>query len=229
MHAFSTQRVGDSPVRRSLSVLDTVQIARPCPADWNAMNSVPGQARARVRHCEDCSLRVYNLSALKRAEAEELLRSSEGRLCIRLYRREDGTVLTTDCSFFRRVADTSAAGARRAAWLATCGLAALMGSAVWASSLIRDPGGNGPRPSIVQSGLDRLAQIRPIDRFISWLSPSPAQGMVPSGWGPPGTFIAGSPAVMGDFAQGEFQPPDPMPRTPPEQWLGSETDQTVPL
>ena len=114
-------------------------------------------------------------------------------------------------------------------WLATCGLAALMGSAVWASSLIRDPGGNGPRPSIVQSGLDRLAQIRPIDRFISWLSPSPAQGMVPSGWGPPGTFIAGSPAVMGDFAQGEFQPPDPMPRTPPERWLGSETDQTVPL
>ena len=229
MHAFSTQRVVDPPVRRSLSVLDTVQIARPCPADWNAMNSVPGQARERVRHCEDCNLRVYNLSALRRADAEELLRSSEGRLCIRLYRREDGTVLTRDCSFFRRVAGTSAAGARRAAWLATCGLAALMGSAVWASALIRDPG-SAPRTNIVRSGLDQLAQIRPIDRFVAWLRPAPAQGTGQTGWGPPGTWIAGagSGVVMGDTAQGEFQRPDPMPRKL-EQWLACGNEPDIPL
>ena len=163
MHAFSS-RIPAAPIRRSLSVLDTVQIARPCPADWHAMNSVPGQARDRVRHCKDCNLRVYNLSALKRADAEELLRCSEGRLCIRLYRREDGTVLTRDCSFLRRVIDTSAAGARRAAWFATCTLAAVMGSAVFASALMRHPAGNTPRTTIVQRGLDRLAQISPIDR-----------------------------------------------------------------
>ena len=50
-----------------------------------------------VRFCDHCRLNVYNLSALTRVEAEALLASTEGKLCARLYRRSDGTVLTKDC------------------------------------------------------------------------------------------------------------------------------------
>jgi hypothetical protein len=51
----------------------------------------------RVRHCQECQLNVYNLSEMTRAEAEHLIASREGRLCIRFYHREDGTILTRDC------------------------------------------------------------------------------------------------------------------------------------
>ncbi len=51
----------------------------------------------RVRFCDQCSLHVYNLSAMSRQAAEALISEKEGHLCVRLYRRADGTVLTTDC------------------------------------------------------------------------------------------------------------------------------------
>jgi len=51
----------------------------------------------RKRFCGDCKLNVYNLSDMTRREAENLLLSSEGRLCIRFFRRADGTVLTKNC------------------------------------------------------------------------------------------------------------------------------------
>jgi hypothetical protein len=51
----------------------------------------------RVRLCASCQLHVYNLSAMPREEAEELIEQTEGRLCIRLYLRHDGTMLTQDC------------------------------------------------------------------------------------------------------------------------------------
>lgn len=67
-----------------------------------------------VRFCNHCRLNVYNLSELSKAEAEALLVSSEGRLCARLYRRSDGTVLTKDCpvglqALRRRMAHSAAA------------------------------------------------------------------------------------------------------------------------
>ena len=42
-------------------------------------------------------MNVYNLSGMTRRQAEELLINSEGRLCVRFYRRRDGTILTKDC------------------------------------------------------------------------------------------------------------------------------------
>ena len=51
----------------------------------------------RVRFCRQCSKNVFNLSGLSRADAEALLHKAEGRLCIALHRRTDGTVLTRDC------------------------------------------------------------------------------------------------------------------------------------
>jgi hypothetical protein len=73
-------------------LLENVRIGTPCNARWSAM-----EGDARVRFCGECGKNVYNLSALPRAEAERLLEEREGRICIRLYKRADGTVMTADC------------------------------------------------------------------------------------------------------------------------------------
>ncbi len=72
--------------------LNNIKIASPCSADWNAM-----MGGERKRYCGDCKLNVYNLSGMSKTEAENLLINSEGRLCVRFYRRPDGTILTKDC------------------------------------------------------------------------------------------------------------------------------------
>ena len=43
------------------------------------------------------SCNVYNLSDMTEEEALKLVEEREGRLCVRFYQREDGTVLTSDC------------------------------------------------------------------------------------------------------------------------------------
>lgn len=72
--------------------LDRVQIATPCTASWDDM-----VGDDRVRHCAACALEVFNLWEMTRAKATSLLRERTGRLCLRLYRRLDGTILTRDC------------------------------------------------------------------------------------------------------------------------------------
>lgn len=72
--------------------LDSVKVASPCSEAWEKMS---GDERARF--CAACSLTVYNLSAMSRADAEALILKKEGRLCVRFYRRADGTILTADC------------------------------------------------------------------------------------------------------------------------------------
>jgi hypothetical protein len=51
----------------------------------------------RVRFCGQCELNVYNLSAMTKAQAENLIVRTEGRLCAKFYRRSDGSILTQDC------------------------------------------------------------------------------------------------------------------------------------
>jgi hypothetical protein len=77
---------------RFTSPLDHVHIAAPCVANWNEMTG-----DARVRFCARCELRVYNLSAMTKREAERLVVNKEDRLCVRFYRRADGTILTQNC------------------------------------------------------------------------------------------------------------------------------------
>jgi hypothetical protein len=72
--------------------LDNVRVATPCPADWDGMSG-----NEKVRFCNQCQLNVYNLSGMTRREAEELITNTEGRLCIRFYRRTDGSVITKNC------------------------------------------------------------------------------------------------------------------------------------
>jgi hypothetical protein len=51
----------------------------------------------KVRFCAHCNLNVYNLSGMTRTEAEHLIAQKEGQLCVRFYRRRDGTILTNNC------------------------------------------------------------------------------------------------------------------------------------
>lgn len=74
------------------SPLNNIRIASPCQANWDTM-----YGNDRKRFCGQCKLNVYNLSGMTRAEAEALLENSEGRLCVRYYRRADGSVLTQNC------------------------------------------------------------------------------------------------------------------------------------
>jgi hypothetical protein len=73
-------------------VLEELSIAAPCRASWEQM-----VGDDHVRFCGQCEKNVYNLSSLPREEAEALLVAKEGKMCVRLYRRADGTVLTNDC------------------------------------------------------------------------------------------------------------------------------------
>jgi hypothetical protein len=89
----------DAEVPGASSFLDNVRIASPCPANWDEMIGDD-----RVRYCGQCTKNVYNLSAMAREDAEALLRAGLEReglggegVCVRIYRRADGTVLTADC------------------------------------------------------------------------------------------------------------------------------------
>ncbi|MGV3618338.1 MAG: hypothetical protein ACO1SV_23680 [Fimbriimonas sp.] len=75
------------------------KIAKPCQAKWSHMHGDD-----RVRLCTHCDRKVYNLSAMSRADAEALLRDGEGRICIRLYQRADGTAMTKDCGLAEKAA-----------------------------------------------------------------------------------------------------------------------------
>jgi hypothetical protein len=80
-----------------MSRLDHIRIAKPCPASWSEM-----EGDEKSRHCTHCNLRVYNLTAMTCAEAEQLIGTRDGRLCLRYYRRSDGRIMTSDCPVGKR-------------------------------------------------------------------------------------------------------------------------------
>ncbi|UQA60968.1 hypothetical protein [Polyangium aurulentum] len=109
--------------RKKFPLLSNLHVASPCNMDWNGM-----VGDDRVRFCGSCQKNVYNVSALKAEEAEALLSSKEGKPCVRMFKRADGTVLTSDCPVgarrvrLRRVAAGAVVGA---------GLALTASMALW--------------------------------------------------------------------------------------------------
>lgn len=108
------RRLAARGVRRvSLPVLENAEIATPCNVSWADMDG-----DSDVRFCKGCMKEVFNLSMMSREEAEAVLGvSAEKGLCVRLYRRDDGTVLTQDCAvgvrrqrFWRRTKSIAAGG-----------------------------------------------------------------------------------------------------------------------
>ena len=78
---------------QSVRSFDRMFIAAPCDADWDSMIG-----NNRVRFCKHCNLHVTNLSGITQPEALRLVAQSEGRLCLRFERRDDGSVITRETS-----------------------------------------------------------------------------------------------------------------------------------
>lgn len=142
----------------------------------------------RVRHCAECHLNVHNISSLSRDDAESLLQASVGkRLCIRLYRRADGTILTQDCPVgLARIRATARRTVMRvAALLGLIGAAGIAAAATSQSSW-------GDRM--------RLRALRPFSIVCDWIAPQ----------------AASAPPMMGKISMGAIAvpPPPPTPPTP---------------
>src|SRR5262245_1304984 len=140
---------------QSASLLDLVTIDVPCHASWEQMTG-----NERVRFCSQCQLQVYNISEMSREEAGLLIVSHSGRrLCGRIHRRPDGTVMTRDCFSVRRAAGRATA---RLVTLAAGGLLALIGYAAWA---IGSSAKNEPTAQC------QIREIEPFRAILNWLDP----------------------------------------------------------
>ena len=128
------------------SFLDNIEIATPCSANWNEMDG-----DERMRRCGECKLNVYNLSQMTRKEAVHMIREKEDRLCMRVYRRKDGTVITSDCPT-----------GLRAAWKHAVKMFAVVGAL-----LLFIMGGFlfANRKSI------NLRRIQPFTAILNWINP----------------------------------------------------------
>lgn len=72
--------------------INKLRVASPCSVSWETMTG-----DERVRQCHSCKLDIYNITEMTKAEVKNLIENREERLCVRLYKRADGTVLTKDC------------------------------------------------------------------------------------------------------------------------------------
>lgn len=77
---------------RQTDLLSNLRVASPCHVGWERMSGDD-----RVRFCDSCQLNVYNFSELTSDEVQSLVMKTEGRICGRLYRRPDATIITRDC------------------------------------------------------------------------------------------------------------------------------------
>ena len=99
-----------------------VRIASPCKANWDQMIGSD-----QIRFCGQCNLNVYNLSGMTRDQAESLIAANEGRLCVRFYRRRDGSIITQDCPVGLRAVRQRLTSVRKAVLAASLAFAASLG------------------------------------------------------------------------------------------------------
>ena len=71
--------------------LERIEIALPCNADWDEMTG-----SEQIRYCTECDKYVYNLSAMTRREAEELVATRRSQMCTRMIRDLNGRAITLD-------------------------------------------------------------------------------------------------------------------------------------
>lgn len=139
---------------RTISLVQSVTIASPCTASWDAMTG-----NDQMRFCHQCKLNVYNLSAMTAEEGERLIREKEGRICARIYKRADGTILTQDCP-------VGLEKLRRRARRIVAKVAAVVFFLVGGFAFARSEMSRSSRFS-------GLSQIEPIASINRWLNPSP--------------------------------------------------------
>lgn len=160
--------------------LDSIEVANPCRADWNRM-----KGDERTRFCATCTKNVYNLSGMSRSEAEKLIRAKEGELCVRFYRRADGTIITDDCPVGLR------AVRRPVKWMATT--IAIVAAPLFTFAAVM----TGGRINAAQV-MSQLRQSQPVDAVFNWLQPAAPMGAIAiaGGMTPPPPATMGEPAPL---------------------------------
>lgn len=123
--------------RARLPLLEQVTIKTPCRESWDAMTGDD-----RTRFCARCSKNVYDLSAMTQDEAEAFLAThlDDEDACVRLYRRPDGRVLTSEC-----VQGTRGRHARKVAAGIAAGLCAVASATVALANVHVPDGRNLPK------------------------------------------------------------------------------------
>jgi len=169
--------------------LDLVQIASPCHVSWDEMTG-----DERVRFCKQCSLHVYNLTDMPRAEAEAFVNKAEGRTCIRFFRREDGTLLTRDCPV----------GLRALRQRLVRGVAALVGLML---ALVGGTVFAGRLKNLTIPGLGR-----PADAYSEWIRPGSTQTFAVGVMGALPPVNCGVQVTTSDLLPQESPLPDPTPQ-----------------
>lgn len=153
-------------------VLSRIKIASPCPARWESM-----QGNDRVRFCSQCQKNVYNLSAMSAEESADLIHATEGRLCARLYRREDGTLLTANCPIgvtrsWRKVKSVLAAAA-----MMVLGITGMVGASQFVPKIKKWMHANPPIKSTCAPLMGKIAPltgevtIHPLSPFLQATHP----------------------------------------------------------
>lgn len=109
-------------------MMKRTSLASPCSARWDEMT---GDEKAR--HCSQCKLDVLNAESMTDEEVTQAIMSlvAGKRVCMRIFRRADGTILTKDCPIGARKIKERLRTA--AGWLAG-GLSILLASAAAAQS-----------------------------------------------------------------------------------------------
>jgi hypothetical protein len=132
----------------------------------------------RSRHCASCDKPVFNIAGMTGAEAEALLRTATGGhgLCVRFYRRADGTVMTADCPV--GIAALRAKARRTAVRIAAAvGLTSLVS---WAAAQQEAAPFATARPLSVIAQALRGQPVQPVTRVITMGSVCPTPPAQPS-------------------------------------------------
>jgi len=164
--------------------IDEIEISSPCTVSWDEMR--PSGGDGRVRFCGECRQNVYNIEAMSRGEAHRLISARERRICVRILRRPDGTVVTADCWARLRAA-------RRRGFLPFVGMLVLVGFTELAA---------------IGAGLIRLRAM------LAGPPPAPPRVSLPIAGqlvAPPPTPIMGEPPPPPKRLMGKRAPTSPMP------------------
>jgi hypothetical protein len=135
-----------------------LRIASPCPMSWDRM-----AGGNKVRFCDQCRLNVYNLAEMSEREIAAVVRKSTGRLCGRLYVRDDRTATLQDCP--------RGSARRKLRRMMTVGGVLLLAAFGW---LLR-----------ISGDRDRSVHPRWVREVIEWIDPRPSGGAIAGMIAPP--------------------------------------------
>jgi carboxypeptidase family protein len=104
--------------------LDQLKVVSPCSTDWDRMSG-----DEKKRFCSECDKFVYDFSQMTRRQVEAIVSIHRGRMCARITRRHDGSLVTLEAPPVHPIV------ARRASPVVNATLAAILGLSVPASAL----------------------------------------------------------------------------------------------